>query len=27
MNEILQLNPSAARDPGRLAIGTPLNVG
>ncbi|MEK7896642.1 LWXIA domain-containing protein [Burkholderia contaminans] len=27
LNEILQLNPSAARDPGRLAIGTPLNVG
>ncbi|PRG03117.1 LWXIA domain-containing protein [Burkholderia contaminans] len=27
LNEILQLNPPAARDPGRLAIGTPLNVG
>ncbi|AXF22982.1 LWXIA domain-containing protein [Burkholderia pyrrocinia] len=27
LNEILQLNPSAAGDPDRLAIGTPLNVG
>ncbi|VWD60030.1 peptidoglycan-binding protein [Burkholderia lata] len=27
LSEILQLNPSVAGDPGRLAIGTPLNVG
>ncbi|VWC74101.1 peptidoglycan-binding protein [Burkholderia lata] len=27
LSEILQLNPSVAADPGRLAIGTPLNVG
>ncbi|ALX15401.1 hypothetical protein P350_28465 [Burkholderia cepacia JBK9] len=27
LNEILQLNPSAARDPGNLKIGTPLVVG
>ncbi|WP_244138306.1 LWXIA domain-containing protein [Burkholderia stabilis] len=27
LNEILQLNPSVAHDPGNLPIGTPLNVG